>query len=201
MASIFDDPKIQPFRSLVREHRYSGAEWAQGNGVTAETELVRALVGGRELICSGKLHYEVNGQMLVSSGSSGTLTLKLYAYNTADNPVVALASATLMFTHTVTIADPAGGAGLGDFTWELELIPLGDSDTSNKQTVRSTIEYRRHSTDTPIVDRQRAQLTTLNLRSNTILIPTSQKSAGWSTGRFNPYSIDAWIIHGRQFFV
>ena len=182
-------------RQFIKDSRYNSGEWSNGNGTTTEVEITaRGLILARELSSSGKMQIEVNGQLLVSSGSSGTLTLKLY-YSTSTDPVVALGDMTAWFTDTVTISDPAGGSGLGDFTWTITVWPLGDYDTSNKQNWQSSLIYRRHSTDTVQQSLNRGA-STINLRSDTIVAVTGQKSAGWSTGRFNTYSIDGYIWNG-----
>src|SRR6185295_338451 len=152
-------------RVFIKESRISAGapsdnppEWAQGSGVTAEAELARGLILAHELTGAGWAQLDVQGQMLLTNGQSGTCSLRVYT-SSSTNPAIALASATVRATHTVTIADPAGGSALGDFHWRFLLLPCGGADLANIQIWRSTFSYRRHGTDPLIIDSAGGQLT------------------------------------------
>lgn len=196
-------------RVFIKDSRISAGspssnppEWAQGSGVTAEAELPRGLILAHELTGQGYAQLDVVGQMLLTNGQSGTCTLRAYTSSSSD-PNVALASATLRATHTVTIADPAGGSTLGDFHWRFLLLPCGDAALANIQLWRSTFSYRRHGSDSLTIDNAGGQLTSTtsptapDLHADTIFIPTTQKSAGWSSGRLLPYS-HLGVIYGGE---
>lgn len=197
-------------RIFVRESRISAGtpasdppEWAQGNGVTAETELPRGMILAHELTGAGWMQYDSQGQMLLTNGLSGTATLKMYTSASTD-PSIALASCTLRATHTVTIADPAGGSALGDFHWRFLLMPCGDAALANVQVWRSTFSYRRHGTDPLIEDKAGGQLTSTtspvapDFHADTLVTFSTQKSAGWSTGRLLPYSMLGIVWGGES---
>lgn len=203
-------PESDPVdRVFIKESRISAGtpasdppEWAQGAGVTAEAELPRGLILAHELTGAGWAQLDVQGQMLLTNGQSGTATLRIYT-SSSTNPAVALGSATLRATHTVTIADPAGGSTLGDFHWRFMLMPCGDAALANIQIWRSLFSYRRHGTDPLIEDKAGGQLSSItsptapDFHSDTIFIPTTQKSAGWSNGRLLPYSM-LGVVRGGE---
>lgn len=208
-------PESDPvWRTFIRDSRISGgscvvdvgnpvAEWGQGSTVTAEAELPRGLILAHELVGSGLMQITVQGTMLVTNAMSGNIALRIYTSGSTD-PAVALGSATVRATHTVTVADPAGGSALGDFVWTFQMYPLGDSALANIQVWRSLFSYRRHLTDSLIEDKAGGQLTSTtsptapDFHADTIIIPTMQKTTITSTSRLFPYSIDGIVRNGES---
>ena len=190
-------------RRVICESKALDTDWNRGSGDDTEAELPRGLVCARELTSAGRYVQHVGGELLLASGQTGSLLLKVYTYSVASgdpDPAIPLGSMTLALTHTVNLADPGGGSGLGQFGWEFEIASLGNGTMTNLQTWRSRFEYMRLSTDTAQADLNLGKLA-LNLHRDTIIATSLTKSGGWTgagTGRVNVYSIDSWVEMGQS---